>query len=128
MQLIEIRIGRNIGDTPMTNKDWDRFQADAVAALEFFAQTVEADESWTEVHIGTGTYTDESGVTVVEESAVVTLYWSEHGLNNVEALTALALLQLNYDAFVLATEHQQDAVAVVAGGRSTLVKAKAVAQ
>ena len=34
MQLIEIRIGRNIGDTPMTNKDWDRFQADAVAALK----------------------------------------------------------------------------------------------
>jgi hypothetical protein len=126
--ITELRLGRNVGTQSMGLTRWSEFQADAIAALEFFAGTLEADEYWTEVHIGTGTYTDESGVTVVEESAVVTLYWSEHGLNDVDALARIALDGLENDAAIYATRYNQDAIAVVHGGRSTLVKAKAVAQ
>ena len=126
--ITELRLGRNIGTEPMTKKIWDRFKADAVAALEFFSQTVEADEFWTEVHTSLGgRYTDGDGVTTGEESAIVTLYWSKHGLNDVDALTRIALGDLENDASIYATRYKQDAIAVVHGGRSTLVRAKAVA-
>ena len=119
--LTEVRIGRNIKNEPMAKGRWVRFQDDIVASLRFFAGTVEADEFWTEVHHGSGTWDG-----VEEESAVVTLYWSEHGLNDADALVRIALADLENDASIFATRYEQDAIAVVHGGRSTLVKAKAV--
>jgi hypothetical protein len=119
MNTTELRIGRNINGTPMRSKDWKQFQADALAVLEQFAQDIEADESWTEVHFGTGTWTNAAGVTESEDSAVVTLYWSEHGLLSADR-TQFELDQLESAVAKLADRYLQDAVALV-HGRSNLV-------
>ena len=118
INITELRFGRNIGTEPMSADRWSAFQADVVAALEALAEGARVTESWVEVHLGTGSWTAEDGSTVDEESAVVTLYWSGD-------LRPFELEQLELDASIYANRYRQDAIAVVHGGRSTLVKAKA---
>ena len=129
VRLTELRIGRNHnkgpfemeGDgTTMGDQKWESFKADAREALEAFAFYIEADSFWIETHTGIGTWTDKDGVDHTEESAVVTLYWTEHGLNG-PSRTRYAYRKLYDRAATLALVFNQDAVAVIRDGRSILV-------
>lgn len=129
VKLTELRIGRNYNNNPcvvegdgttMSDQAWDRFKADAREALEVFAFYIKADSYWTETHTGIGTWTDKDGVEHTEESAVVTLYWTEHGLN-LPSVTRFSYKRLYNRAATLALVFNQDAVAVIRDGRSILV-------
>ena len=114
--LTELRFGRNIKGTPMGSDDWAVFQQSARGILEAYGTRV-AGASWVEVHTGTGTWTDEDGTVVVEESAVATLY-SEGPLFG-PAVSELFELVAGHAAIF-----EQDAIAVVLGGTSHLIKAE----
>lgn len=121
MNIIELRIGRNVGSVPMPAQRWQQFVDHSVAVLEGVAEglnrgRVEPLSSRTEVHRGTGTWTDANGVTVSEESAVVSLYLDASLLEFCDAREVLVEL-----VGELASEFQQDAIAVVWQGTSTLV-------
>lgn len=131
--IIEYRIGRNIGSVPMDDRRWLAFQNDARAILLGIADGlnnprhdliaagvagVELLTQWTEVHRGIGTWTGDDGLEQSEESAVVTLYTSALEL---ELFTLRDLLvEL---AGELAARFEQDAIALVWQGQSTLVPA-----
>ena len=125
-QLVEFRFGRNINGTPMSLDRWAQFQAEARAILDGVATGLQAGsleplKQWTEVHTGTGTWVNEDGTVESEDSAVVTLY------TNASTLCTFTLRDTLVDfAAELATDYEQDAVAVVYAGESTLVSAKAV--
>jgi len=127
--ITEYRIGRNVRGVPMSDATWTQFQNEAVANLEQAAVAGNADESWVEIHHGTGTWTnEETGVTETEESAVVTLYSTAKEPENF-ALTACDKMDL-LDAAIagaedLAQRFEQDAVALILGGHSNLIKAVA---
>jgi hypothetical protein len=125
--IIEYRIGRNVGTTPMSEMQWSDYIEQARAILDGAAAGLQRETAnrltqWTEVHTGMGTWTDEDGTEVREESAVVTLYTDSDTLD--EPLHDL-LVELAGD---LAARFEQDAVALVFGGVSTLVPAVEVAR
>lgn len=120
-QLIEFRFGRNINGTPMPLDRWTQFQAEARAILDGVATGLQAGlepfKQWTEVHTGTGTWTNEDGSIESEDSAVVTLYTSA------STLYTFTLRDTLIDfAAELAADYEQDAVALVVDGESTLVE------
>lgn len=126
--LTELRIGRNINGTPMSAESWEKFQAIAEELLQEFGIDSEADTYWTEIHTGTGTWTDGDGIAQTEDSAVVTLYWTEHGLHDGDARVEAAYTTLEVEVAKLAGFFRQDAIAVVREGRSILVSKEEVAQ
>jgi len=117
--ITEFRFGRNVGARPVGDDRWAEFQGAAVAAAKATAEFLKVSDCWVETHLGTGTWTDaNTGETVTEDSAVVTLYW-------VGELTLIARDCFVADAQWLADRFNQDAVAVV-HGTSTLVASWAV--
>jgi len=103
---------------------WAQFQEEAVDLLQRFAQDIGTDRHWVETHLGVGQWTTEStGVTITEESAVVTLYWVPKEwtpeLANAEHVSRLAPAVGR-----LAVRYNQDAIAIV-DGRSVLVRGRA---
>jgi hypothetical protein len=121
--LIEFRIGRNINGVPMYHGEWAEFIRAARTPLENLATELQARaigkelKQWVEVHTGTGTWTnEETGETESEDSAVVTLY------TNATAAELDGWQDTLYiDAGELAWDFDQDAVALVWQGVSTLV-------
>jgi len=121
VNITELRIGRNIGNTPMSVVDWTNFVKAARTVVEGFGRDIEADEFWVETHFSdAGRYNGQT-----EESAVVTVYWTPHGLTTAE-FDQWAVDELVRKAGILAYLFEQDTVAVVHGGRSTLVEATGV--
>ncbi len=121
VNITELRIGRNIDGTPMDADQWAEFVAAAREAAEEFGRDIEADEFWVETHFSdAGQYNGQT-----EESAVVTVYWTPHGLTTAE-FDQWAVDELVRKAGELAWEFDQETVAVVHGGRSTLVEATEV--
>lgn len=116
MNITEIRIGRNIGNVPMPAVDWQRFIDEARTDLVDFAKDIQAENYWTEVHTGTGTF---EGIS--EDSAIITLYW-DNG-NPTPARVEHAHNQLTDHLIWLAAWYHQKAVAAV-HGTSTLVSAE----
>lgn len=121
VNITELRIGRNIDGTPMEAGRWAQFVIDARQAVAEFAENIEADEFWVESHLSNaGQYNGQT-----EDSAVVTVYWTPHGLTTAE-FDQWAIDRLAARAAELADQYEQETVAVVNGGRSTLVEATEV--
>jgi hypothetical protein len=106
-QYAQLNIGRNEGDTPMSDDRWAAFQRDAVRALALCAGGVDLSiervaelEAMVQTHLGLGEWDG-----VPEDSAHLSVY-SERGVD-VKRLTGMA----EY----LASKYGQDSVAVVAG-------------
>jgi hypothetical protein len=134
VRLTELRIGRNYNEGPfsidgdgttLSDQAWESFKTMTRDALHVFAVQIEADTFWIETHTGTGTWTGDDGVTHTEESAVVTLYWTENGLNG-PSRTRYAYRRLYDTAGIIAFTFNQDAVAVIRDGRSILVSKEGV--
>ena len=121
VNITELRIGRNINGKPMDAVSWTGFVKTARKFVEDFGRDIEADEYWVETHLSdAGQYKGET-----EESAVLTVYWTPHGLTTAE-FDQWAVDELVRKAGLLAALFEQEAVAVVHGGRSTLVEATEV--
>lgn len=97
--IIQASVGRNIGDEPMSARDWSRFLNDVSDALR-------AQGERPEVHMGQGTW---DGVT--EESAHLTFYRDTHPENVRAIMIRLADLARNYG---------QDAIGLVISGVHTI--------
>lgn len=123
MNIIEIRIGKNVNGAPMVDDRWASFVDQARAVLDGIAAGLAQGRltplsSRTEVHRGIGTWTDADGVEQFESSAVVSLYLDAPLFEFSTARDTLMEF-----AAELAAEFEQDAVAVVWQGESTLVSA-----
>ena len=97
MYSYSVTIGRNVGETPMSDSDWEAFISDVTEALAY--HMIEGDDIL-EIHRGQGSWGG-----VVEDSAKVTLM-SEESIN-VERLK-IRLLRL-------AVANGQDAIALTIG-------------
>ena len=120
--IIEYRIGRNIDGAPMDDAQWAEFIRMTRDPLEGVALTLQREttrklKQWVEVHTGRGEWTDEeTGETEPEESAVITLY-TDADAQDLDGFQE----ELEYNAGELAWIFEQDAVALVWQGVSTLV-------
>ena len=113
--ILELRFGRNIQGVRMCPDTWQLFQDEAIDLLKQFAIDAEADTYWTEIHTGKGEWINDIGVKESEESAVATLYWTEHGLHDSDERVEDAFASLEDAVVQLAYEYSQDAIAVVRG-------------
>ena len=123
----EIRFGRKTnlpGGRPLIDALWAQFQQEALDLLKKLADTIGTEHHWTETHLGVGQWTTESGVTITEESAVVTLYWVPAEWTP-EISAAPYLPALAPEIAGLAARYNQDAIAVV-DGKSVLVSWRGV--
>lgn len=96
---VQVNIGRNVGDVPMSPRNWAGFMGSVEGALR--AATI--GKGVISVHTGRGAWTDDNGMTVSEDSA----YFSTFAVVDVPALrTALAKVR----EFA-----GQDAIALIVG-------------
>lgn len=106
---IQVNIGRNIGDTPMSDHQWDMFR---LAVSQAICLSVRSDdhvpETGNELHKGVGYWQDGE-----EESAHISRY-DERGFD---------LVQLRNDLRGLANQFGQNTIALIAG--SELIEADA---
>lgn len=94
MFIIQLSLGRNIGDQPMSDRDWRRFLNDA-------ADTIRNQGETPELHLGSGVW---GGVR--EESARITVYRDE-------APTETYRAHLRAFLPVIAARYGQDAIGLV---------------
>jgi len=65
---VQVNIGRNIDDAPMSAANWARFQGEAQYAMHA------AGAAWVSTHLGCGSWVDPQGFTVSEESAFLSAF------------------------------------------------------
>lgn len=111
----QFNIGRNVGTTPMSLERWSAFISDACHALSMSAlradgQTLMDIEPRVEIHKGKGTWIDTNGNEIMEDSAHISLYWSDGPL---PWQTGFDLGKIRYYAAQLASDYDQDLVAVI---------------
>lgn len=98
---IQVNIGRNVNETPMSDSDWEQFQTRVTFALIFAANDVDIDVlEFVELHLGEGSY---DGIT--EDSAHLSAY-SESGFDIGHLTELLKEIKVAY---------QQDAIALITG-------------
>lgn len=89
--IIQASIGRNIGNVPMSSRDWSRFLNDVSDAIRVQGESPE-------IHTGVGTWEG-----IREESAHLTFYRDEMPSNGDRTTMVLSLSRL-------ATKYGQDAI------------------
>lgn len=98
---IQVNIGRNVNETPMSDTDWQDFQTRVTFALIFSANDTNIDLlAFVEIHLGQGSY---DGLT--EESAHLSAF-SETGFDIGHLTELLKEIKAAY---------QQDAIALITG-------------
>lgn len=96
---VQVNIGRNVGDTPLSPRQWAGF----MGAVEGAMRAATIGRGIVSVHTGRGAWQDEHGNTVSEDSA----YFSTFAVVDVPALrSALAVIR----EFA-----GQDAIALIVG-------------
>jgi hypothetical protein len=118
MKTATVTIGRNIGNEPMSQTEWNNFIDQTTNALKAFeTQVYGLGDTWTELHLGQGSW---NGIT--EDSAKITLFYQEpkSSFTNDEQEAEDDLRKTLGD---LAYRFEQDAVALNFG-HSVLVVAK----
>lgn len=58
MQYIQVNLGRNVGDTPMTTKRWMSFRIDVTFILSDLFPGDDVNVQYVEEHLGLGSYGD----------------------------------------------------------------------
>lgn len=106
---IQVNIGRNIGDTPMSDHLWDTFRLAVSQAICLSVRTTDyVSESGNELHKGVGYWQ------VGEEESAHISRFDERGYD---------LVQLKNDLRELAKQFEQDSIALIVG--SELIEADA---
>lgn len=99
---IQVNIGRNINDEPMSDYSWDRFRLAVAQAIALAVDTnehVPENSRGSEMHKGIGYWAGD------EESCHISRY-DERGFN---------IPQLRNDLYCLKNEFHQDAIALIIG-------------
>lgn len=94
---VQVNIGRNVGGNPYSPAQWAAFQGEVQYAMH------QAGALHVDTHTGRGSWTDEHGITISEESA----YLSAFGVLDLPALRAALR--------VIKGRFEQDAIALIVG-------------
>lgn len=100
-----VTIGRNIGTEMMRARDWTRFADSVRRTLTYISPGTVHD---VETHTGTGSWTDDDGVTSYEDSMRLTI-------RHDDSLSADQVAALSLILSSLATTYGQDAIALATG-------------
>jgi deoxyadenosine/deoxycytidine kinase len=117
MKTATVTIGRNnknpqIG--PLWDSEWETFIDRVTAALRSFESKANGgDDTWTEIHLGTGTWNN-----IPEESAKITIFYTAEDSSREQK----AINELKETLAILGNIFEQDAIALSLG-TSELVSA-----
>lgn len=104
---VQVNIGRNVGDTPMTSDRWERFIHDVAHAIILSSR--DGVPHPFQRHMGTGAWIDEDGQRIEEESA------------HISVIIDIDAHALRIELKKLAERYDQDAIALIIG--SELIEA-----
>ena len=100
---VQINIGRNVGDTPMTSDRWNEF-IQAAAGVLISAKAPGSTAPFM-VHRGVGVWVDDDGERVYEDSSHISIF-DEQGLDLDKIRAGLATLRDDFG---------QDSIALIVG-------------
>jgi hypothetical protein len=124
---IQITIGRNVGNVPMSDALWLNFQIDACELVEDLVLDLTGLRTWSQVshtdvslekHIGDGAWSGS-----LEDSVKFAAYFPIHMVSTKPPQTAAAMTTFTHALKQLAFDYNQDTIHLVTGGK--LVKARA---